>query len=62
MPIRRSRHERRAEQAEVSLVERYQKAYGYWRPVMRSSIDKFMKPVVSLSKHASRFRSQVIRH
>ncbi|MBD3321216.1 MAG: IS91 family transposase [Chitinivibrionales bacterium] len=23
--------------------ERYQKAYGYWRPVIRSSIDKFMK-------------------
>ena len=23
--------------------ERYQKAYGYWRPVVRSSIDKFMK-------------------
>jgi len=22
---------------------RYQKAYGYWRPVVRSSIDKFMK-------------------
>jgi hypothetical protein len=32
--------------------ERYQKAYGYWRPVVRSSIDKFMKPVVSLSNHA----------
>ena len=23
--------------------ERYQKAYGYWRPVVRSSIDKFVK-------------------
>ena len=23
--------------------ERYQKAYGYWRPVIRSSIDKFVK-------------------
>ena len=23
--------------------DRYQKAYGYWRPVIRSSIDKFMK-------------------
>jgi len=23
--------------------ERYQKAYGYWRPVVRSSIDKFIK-------------------
>ena len=23
--------------------ERYQKAYGYWRPVIRASIDKFLK-------------------
>jgi ribosomal protein S27E len=23
--------------------ERYQKTYGYWRPVIRSSIDKFVK-------------------
>jgi ribosomal protein S27E len=23
--------------------ERYQERYGYWRPVIRSSIDKFMK-------------------
>ena len=33
--------------------ERYQKAYGYWRPVIRASIDKFLKPVVSLSNHVA---------
>jgi hypothetical protein len=38
---------------ELVYPERYQKAYGYWRPVVRSSIDKFMKPVVSLSNHAA---------
>jgi hypothetical protein len=29
--------------------ERYQERYGYWRPVIRASIEKFLKPVVSLS-------------
>jgi hypothetical protein len=24
--------------------EKYQAQYGYWRPVIRSSIDKFIKP------------------
>ena len=37
---------------ESAYPEKYQERYGYWRPVIRSSIDKFMKPVVSLSNHA----------
>jgi hypothetical protein len=42
----------RFDEFERMYPERYQNRYGYWRPVIRSSIDKFIKPVVSLSNHA----------
>jgi hypothetical protein len=29
---------------ERAYPQRYQDRYGYWRPVIRSSIDKFLKP------------------
>ena len=32
--------------------EQYQARYGFWRPIVRASMDKFLKLVVSLSNHA----------
>jgi hypothetical protein len=43
----------RFDEFEKVYPQRYQERYGYWRPVIRSSIDKFLKPVVSLSNHAA---------
>ncbi len=43
----------RFDEFERVYPERYQERYGYWRPVIRSSVDKILKPVVSLSNHAA---------
>jgi hypothetical protein len=40
----------RFDEFERVYPERYQKTYGYWRPIIRTSITKFCKPALSLPK------------